>query len=394
LHDLASRGWKDVHLVEKDVLGHGTSSRSTKLIHGGLRYLRRVRDFGLVSEALHERRLLINLAPDIVRPIELIYPIMRKGGMPGFMVKMGLKLYDTLAGRYRLERHRRLSPAEVKEKAPNLSMEPFSKFYSFWDGQTDDLALVQRVAASAVKLGASFTEHCRAENIDQDEDGWRVTVRTNDGVIHVISARYVVNAVGPWANELMERSAIVPTHRAINDKGSHLLMGDMGLKCGLFFESPDDGRIFFLLPWLGYTLLGTTESIYQGNLDRLQVDQEETRYLLERVNRYLTTPLREDHVIDRFAGLRWLAMERGQGISSTTRSHVIGERAGSKRGLMLTIYGGKLTTYRTLSREIGDRIIQHFGEQRESRTHEAEFWVGPGDVRNAPGPLGRWKIET
>lgn len=386
LHDMASRGWSDIHLIEKTRLGVATSSRSTKLIHGGLRYLRRLGDFGLVSEALRERRMLMDLAPDLVHPVELLFPILKHGGMPRMMVKTGLTLYDRLAGRYGIEPHRVLSIDDARAKAPILNQEMVRCVYSFWDGQTDDMRLVRRVAASARKLGAQVTEGVKALRISPSEDGWDVDVELATGEVRTVSARYLVNCVGPWANDLLEASGIKPTHRAINNKGTHLLFPDLGLKAGLFLQSAaGDGRIFFVLPWQGYTLIGTTEDLYPGNPDELTVKDSEVRYLLDNCNRFLATPLKEADIVSTFAGLRWLAVEEGAGLSETSRAYVIGERT-SKRGLLMTLYGGKLTTYRNLAKTIGDRITKHFGENRPSRTDQAVCWATATEA-DADAPL-------
>jgi glycerol-3-phosphate dehydrogenase len=390
LHDLASRGWRDVHLVEKGRLGDGTSSRSTKLIHGGLRYLRHLGDVGLVTEALRERRTLIDVAPDLVKPIELVFPIMKHGGMPRLMVKAGMVLYERLAGRLRLERHKALTPAEAVQRAPLLDPGVMRMAYSFWDAQTDDLGLVQRVGASAKKLGAGISEGSRVERLVATEDGWDVTVTTHQGETKVVSALYVVNALGPWANALLEASGVEPTHHAVNNKGVHLMFDDLGLKAGCFLQSiKRDGRIFFLLPWQGKTLLGTTESNYDGDPDKLEVLDEEVAYLIENANHFLSRKLRRRDVRRVFAGLRWLAVESGHSLTETSRAYTLGERAG-RRGILMTIYGGKLTTYRTLSRVIGDRITQHFGEFRPSRTENKDYWAGPGESPVLPDVMRRF----
>ena len=390
LHDMASRGWSDVHLIEKSHVGDGTSSRSTKLVHGGLRYLRRLSDFGLVAEALRERQTLMRLAPDLVSPVELLFPILKHGGMPRLMVKAGLTLYDRLAGRYRLTPHARLSMDEARAKAPLLDMSLFSAVYSFWDAQTDDLALVARVAASARKLGAGLSEGVEARRVTQTDDGWDVEVRQADGTLRTISALYVVNALGPWANILLERSEITPPFRGINNKGAHLLFDDVGLKSGLFLQSlKGDGRIFFVLPWHGQTLLGTTEGLHSGSPDDVRVSQADVDYLLENCNRFLVKPFTRDDVRRTFIGLRWLAVEPGHTLTETSRAYNLGERAG-KRGLLVTLYGGKLTTYRNLSRLIGDRITRHFGEFHPSRTDSADTWASSNETPSVPSPMDRF----
>ena len=390
LHDLASRGWKDVHLVEKKDLGRGTSSKSTKLIHGGLRYLRRLSDFSLVAEGLRERQLLMRLAPDLVRPVEFLFPILKSSGMPRFMVKAGLSLYDKLAGRYRLAPHRLVPAAEVTAKAPMLDQSVCKSVYSFWDGQTDDLGLVLRVAASAKKLGAGISEGCEATRITPSDDGWCVDIVTASGATRQISAMYIVNCLGPWANTLLERSGITPTHRGLNNKGAHLLFADIGLKAGLFLQSSKgDGRIFFVLPWCGKTLAGTTEDLYTGSPDHVGVDDTDIDYLLENCNQFLTKKLYKADIQQVFAGLRWLAVESGHSLSDTSRHYVLGECV-SKRGLLITLYGGKLTSYRNLSRTIGDRVSTHFGEFAPSTTEKPEAWVGPEDTPTVPSIAERF----
>ena len=181
LHDLVSRGFKDVFLCEKNGLGSGTSSRSTKLIHGGLRYLKRISDFPLVSEALRERRLLLSLAPDIVHPLELYLPLLEHGGEKSWMVRAGLTLYDVLAGKQGIQRHRKLLPSQALLKAPVLDESKFPVVYSFWDAQTDDMALVHRVAASAVAHGGRINEACEVLSVQPGDDGWIAGVRQPDG---------------------------------------------------------------------------------------------------------------------------------------------------------------------------------------------------------------------
>ena len=394
VHDLASRGWRDVALVEKSTVAAGTSSRSTKLIHGGLRYLQNLRDFPLVSDALKERLLLTKLAPDLVHPLQFLFPVMKKGGMPGFVIQTGLTLYDLLAGKSKFAPHASVSLEQASTLCPPIDSELFRKFFSFWDGQMDDLALAQRVGASAQSLGAKIFEHSTVESLAPSDDGWNVTVRTAAGGRHVISALYVVNCLGPWANALLERSGITPTHQAFNNKGIHLVVEDLGLKAGLFLQSPEDGRVFFVLPWQGKTLVGTTEDNFTGDPDNVFAEDKEIKYLLEHCNRYLSRKIRPADIITTFAGLRWLPLERGRSMSRTSRSHVIGMHAG-KRGSLMTIYGGKYTTYRSLARELGDRITRNFGEFRPSQTDDPQKWVrSHSGIYNTPGPVERFAHEN
>jgi glycerol-3-phosphate dehydrogenase len=372
-HDLASRGWRDVLVVEKDDIGSGTSSRSTKLIHGGLRYLEHARDFPLVAEGLRERRLLMELVPDIVKPLPLVFPVLSKGGVNRYVIKAGLTLYDMLAGKQKVGNHYSLSSREVQEQLPNLDLSLFKHFYVFFDGQTDDLALVQRIAKSASDLGVKIQERWRATKITPVTDGYHVHMTDSTGVEKIISTKYIVNAMGPWAHEIFVNSGITPKYEGINNKGAHLILKDIGLKMGVFLQSPEDGRIFFVLPWKGLTLIGTTESPFETLADSLKTEESDVTYLLEHTNRYFSKKFTKDDIVAKFSGLRWLAKEDNENLSSTSRSHVVSTHVHGT-GKIYTIYGGKLTAYRALSEEIGDLIAASYGDSTPSHTREAKFW--------------------
>lgn len=388
LHDLASRGWRDVFLCEKNELGSGTSSKSTKLIHGGLRYLRNIADFGMVSEGLHERKTLIECAGDIVHPVEFLFPVMKHGGMSTWLVRAGLSLYDTLAGGSRLNKHRKVSVAEIREKAPYFDETLFKSCFSFWDGQTDDLELVRRVAFSAENLGAKISEKTTVLKIEKSADGWDVHVQRGDEK-KVISALYIVNCAGPWAHEILKAANLEPEFDGMNIKGVHLVTPDIGMKAGMFLQSPEDRRIFFVLPWNGCTLIGTTESDFKEKPDSLSVESEDVNYLLEKTNRYLKTKISERDVRTTFAGLRWLAVEKGKNISQTSRSYEISQHEG-ERGMCYTIYGGKLTGYRALSEDLGDLLCKHYGQFKPSCTKDPASWVKSHEPKS-PSVLKRFE---
>ena len=377
LHDLASRGWTDCALVEKESLGFGTSSRSTKLIHGGLRYLEHVRDFSLVAEGLKERKLLMNLAPDLVKPLEFVFPVLKKGGMPRFMIKAGLTLYDGLAGSQGIGRHKSLSEEVVLNLIPTLDSSKFKHYYRFFDGQTDDLALVVRVASSAKKLGTRIYEQTIAKRIRPTDDGFEVEIESQ-GKTQIVSTRYIINAMGPWAHSILNASNIKTSYEGINIQGAHILTRDLGLKAGLFLQSPADKRIFFVLPWQGHTLIGTTENEFISDPDALQTSEDQIDYLLERSNQYLSKKILRNDVIARFSGLRWLARDPEAALTDTSRSHVVATHRMGK-GVIYTIYGGKLTAYRALCEEVGDMIMKDFGDEKPSQTAAKSFWCRPDE---------------
>ncbi len=387
LHDLASRGWQGLHLLEKNKLAHGTSSKSTKLIHGGLRYLERLHDFSLVNEALHERRLLLDLASDLVHPLEILFPLLHKNIWNKWKIKIGLSLYDRLAGKAKIANHRRVSSHYLQQQAAPLVSENLYAAYSFWDAQTDDLALVARVAASAAALGASISEGVQVSALAPAADGsWQVSVVDAGGANKQINARYVVNCLGPWSNQLLTNSGLRPHYQGLANKGIHLVFADLGLKAGVLMQA-DDGRICFLLPWLGHTLLGTTEGNYNGDFDHPPVLDHEIQYLLKVCAPYLRKPLRENDIQTSFAGLRWLPASASKNLSVISREHVIAEDH-LPQGLLFTLYGGKLTTYRSLAQIIGDKIVAHAGERTVSTTHRASSWVS--SRQEIPGLLSRF----
>ncbi len=378
LHDMASRGWQDVLLVEKGKLGEGTSSKSTKLIHGGLRYLKNIRDFGLVREGLHERKLLIELVPDLVHPIELYFPVLKGGGMPSFIIRSGLYLYDFLAGSKNIAAHKKINLDELAEKMPRLDINKFKKVYSFWDGQTDDLLLTRRVANSARKLGAQYVEQMSVTSIDKDANGWLVVMKDEQGKEHKVSARYVFNAAGPWTDELLKQSNLKPDFDGENIKGSHLILDDIGLKQGLFLQSmADDDRIFFVLPWEGTTLIGTTE-VNCDSPDDLEVSEEEVDYLLKQCNHYFKVPFKKSEVKATFAGMRWLASSSSQNMTDTSRSVQISVHR-HEDARLYSLYGGKLTAYRQVAKDLGDMICKNYGDETESTTHLKESWAQKDD---------------
>ena len=347
----------------------------------------------MVRESLKERKTLMDIVPDIVSPLELVLPILKKGGRNRLMIKAGLTLYDTLAGKYHLERHRGLTTEEAKGKIPCLDTHKINCAFSFYDGQMDDLALVRRVAASGRFLGGELVEGASVTSVSKDQDGWIVNYVDEMGKEHHLKALVVVNAAGPWAHELLSQSHLIPTHRAINNQGSHLMFPDMGLKSGLFLESPNDGRIFFLIPWQGVTLLGTTERLWRESPDQVTISEEEIDYLLNRCNEYLEPKLKKENIIQMFSGLRWLAVDQGQSISSTSREHSLGYHY-SGRGYLLTIYGGKYTSYRSLCEKIGDEITKSFGELRDTRTHEPDAWIPGHLLEQTLDPVGRFEFKN
>lgn len=373
LHDLASRGIKNLYLIEKNMLGSGTSSKSTKLIHGGLRYLQRLSQISMVYESLQERKFLLHLAPEIVKPIEILIPIMKNQSLNSIKIKAGLTLYDLLAKKSLIKPHKKIDLQQAKLKAPILNRENIQKIYSYWDAQTDDYLLVKKIACSAVALGGKILEKTEVNSINNKGSTWELSLSNKTHQKKIIQANYVINCLGPWSNKFLEKNKITPTHIGKNNKGAHIIVKDCGLKSGLLLKAIDN-RIFFILPWQNKTLIGTTEKEFNGDPNQIRVTQEEINYLLESSNQYLTVNLEEDDIESSFAGLRWLASEEKQSLTRTSRESIIG-KIENKNGFILTIYGGKLTSYRRLCEKIGDLIANNLNQFTPSKTTQKEYWI-------------------
>ena len=377
LHDLGTRGITRTLLVEKSTLGSGTSSKSTKLIHGGLRYLKNPWDIPLVYEGLQERALLLELAPELCKPIEFLFPVFEGGGMPAWMVKIGLTMYDTLAGSRNIQRHRTVDPAEAKSLVPGLKTDSMRKIFSFWDGQTDDIALTRLVANSAVSLGAKIQTKTKVVGISKQDDCWLVSLREGeDGTTTTVRTKTVVNAAGPWADELLKTANLKPIYQGVNIRGSHLLIEDLGLKAGVFLQSPPKegrpNRILFLLPWQGKTMIGTTEA-HQENPDECAMSEEECAYMLECINYYMDRKFSIQDIEQQFAGMRWLARQPGKSMNNTSRSHKVTTHKNGELPLF-TIYGGKLTAYRKLCEEVAAKVAKSVDNHTPPSTDDKGSW--------------------
>jgi glycerol-3-phosphate dehydrogenase len=362
--DAASRGYS-VALVEKGDYARGTSSRSSKLVHGGLRYLQNL-DLGLVREALLERQLLAALAPHLVRPLPLIVPAF-DGARPDRLVGIGLNMYDVLArGRRRdedwsPERHRAIDGSEVAERLPALAARNPTGGYLFYDCQTDDVRLVLTVLGEAERFGAVAANGVEALAVSNG--GTRVRAGEDE---FTVRAANVVNATGVWADRLQGGAAGAPVIRP--SRGTHLVLPSELLPVNAGAIAPaGDGRTVFVLPWLGRTLVGTTDNDYDGDIEHVRPGEDDVAYLLDALNAYFGTSLVPGDVAGAFAGVRPLIST-----GDPKKSVDISRRAElyETPGGMVTITGGKLTTWRRMAKLAVDRIVEREGRDAPCRTHE------------------------
>jgi len=380
-YDAALRGLS-VALIEKHDWAAGTSSASSKLIHGGLRYLEHY-DFGLVMAALAERRRLQRLAPHLVQPLNFVMPVWKGPRASMFMLSSGLFLYDLL-GRPRspVPWHRRYSKAQLLRDFPYVDPERLLGGFRYGDCQEDDARMTLTVVAAAQGAGALVANRVEALELLAGADGVRgarARDRLNDDTFE-IRARAVVNAAGPWAARLLGAQA--PRVKLV--KGTHLLLPAIPGCTDAFLLTAPDGRVFFIIPWYGRTLVGTTETQVDDPAQAVATD-EDVRYLLGGVRNGLPgLGWTEADVIARFAGVRTLKAEEAESLSAVTREFEI---TVPQPGLILPL-GGKFTTARCDAAEIVDRVQKDLGVPRTPCRTAAQPL--PGAPQTAE-PFERWQ---
>ncbi len=330
---LAKQGHR-VQLYERDTLMNATSRASSKLLHGGLRYLEN-REFRLVREALRERDAWIKRAPHLAQPLRLVMPIYQQSRRPGWMIALGLFLYDHLAGNSQLPNARRLSAQELVRRDQHLKSEGLQGGYEFSDGQMDDQALGLWVADQARQAGVNIAEHTEVTALTQDGQ-----VITENGAVHAHDR--LIHVAGPGAERLLQATALDSPYQLDLVRGSHLIL-EVPCKQAYLLEAPNDRRIFFVLPWQGNTLVGTTE-VRQTLNEPNACSPEEQSYLLNAWSHYF--PDIKPNVIGSFAGLRPL-LRSAQDPSKATREYAI-----HRTGKLVTVLGGKWTTALALADKV------------------------------------------
>lgn len=351
--ELARKDYQ-VTLFEKGVCGAQTSSKTTKMIHGGLRYLEHLH-LDLVRESLRERAWLLEHLPQLVHPMEVVLPIYEDSPRRPLTLRTGLILYDLLSGRRSLARHQKYSPDELLARIP-LRREGLVTGFAYHDAQVDDFALARCVMASAQSEGADIRESSPVVGLRRQGKEW--VVRTVAGETPV---DLLINAAGPWMNELLGENDLRSRYRLSLVRGAHLVLRAQVAKPGVLLQSIDDRRVLFVLPWKGTTLVGTTEVRHHGSLDDVQASDEEIEYLIDRYNRYLRDPIDRSDVASTFAGVRPLA-GRAANPSAIGREYRV-----TRQGNLINVFGGKMTTFRSLAAKVGMRADIYFGRPRPAR---------------------------
>jgi len=416
--DAALRGYRTLLLEQKD-FAFGTTSRSSKLIHGGLRYLE-LFDFGLVRESLRERERLQRLAPHLVRPLPFVIPAYRGAKRGMIMIRVGMKLYDLLTPGKRTEHYRTMSREETLQREPHLEPRDLVGAGYYFD---DLLLFPERLCLenvlSARRWGASAFNYAEVTAIESREPGpiaartgrlqwvpergerrpaWEIEARdVLGGATARVTARVVVNAAGPWVDRVRRLARVDRGRRCVRrTKGIHLLLPGM-TGHAVYIAAKRDERMFFVIPWRGFSLVGTTDTDFEGDLDRLAATREEVQYLLTETQRvFPTARAREDEIAYTYAGVRPLAFGEGKSASAVSREHqVIPEGVD---GTFLSITGTKLTCYRSLAEVAVDRAGRLLGRPVPCRTHglaldgsdgdgtvEAHLWADVADLSRRTG---------
>ena len=382
--DLAGRGWRVV-LAEQDDLAAHTSSSSTKLIHGGLRYLEYY-EFSLVRKSLREREVLLRSAPHIMWPLRFVMPhdpSMR----PAWMIRLGLFLYDHLARREVLPGS---AGVDLRNHPLGAPLQPrYTRGFVYSDGWVDDARLVVLNALDAQIRGASILTRTRCTRAQRTAQGWTATLRAASGQEHTLAARALVNAAGPWAEAFLRGEARSAHGEALATrslrliKGSHIVVP----RCfehdhAYLFQNPDK-RIIFAIPYEErFTLIGTTDVDLVGDPRNARVDDDEVAYLCEQASRYFRHPVKPADVVWSYAGVRPLLDDASGDPSAITRDYLL--ESNTEAAPLLSVWGGKITTFRKLSEEAADQIGRMLGEARAAWTEGAclpggdlSAWIGP-----------------
>lgn len=360
--DASVRGLK-TGLLEKQDFASGTSSRSTKLIHGGLRYLKQG-EFQLVREMGKERAILYRNAPHIVYPEKMLLPLVKKGTYGRLATSFGLWLYDILAGVQEAERRVMLSQKQTTELEPLLRKDILKGGGLYYEYRTDDARLTIEVLKTAAEYGAQCANYSLVKNFiykDNKIVGVEVWDQINDRV-HQIYAKKVVNAAGPWSDQLREKDGSLKGKRLHLTKGVHIVVPytRLPLNQSVYFDVPD-GRMIFAIPREDSTYIGTTDTTYTHNIDHPMVTKDDVDYLLQAVNHmFPTVRLGEKDITSSWAGLRPLIHEEGKSPSELSRKDDIFISPSN----LITIAGGKLTGYRKMAERVVDLVMKQFVQEK------------------------------
>jgi glycerol-3-phosphate dehydrogenase len=371
--DAAGRGLR-VLLAERGDLGGATSSASSKLVHGGLRYLEHMA-FRLVREALAERDVLLRSAPHIVWPLEFVLPA-DPDGRPAWLLRLGLLVYDNLAWSPRGR-----GSSLPRSRAVDLRAAPYSGFlrpdrprgFSYADCWVDDARLVALCAVDAAARGATILPRTEVASAERADGGWRVRLRMEDGALREVQARAIVNAAGPWAGEVLSGRLRANASAALRlVKGSHVVVRRLHQGEHAFILQNDDGRIVFVIPYeRDFTLIGTTDTPYEGDPASVAIDDGEIAYLCRAASRLAARPVMPGDVVWSYSGVRPLHDDGKESASAVSRDYVLELLGGPGASPLLSVFGGKITTFRRLAEHAMESLAPCLPGLRPAWTAEA-----------------------
>ena len=341
-----------VCLIEKNTFGSGTSSHSTKLAHGGIRYLEHF-EFSLVYESLRECQLLLENAKNYVKPLQFIYPIYKSSYRSLFRIRCGMWLYSLLSRKSSLPKHKMLTKEEIKTLCPSLTTTNLIGAMTYYDAQMKDYELVLANINDATTHGLTTYENTTViDFIKENNQCIGVVTQTNE-TSQTIYGSCILNATGPWCNTLSKIDEPSAPPLVAPTKGAHIIVDSIHLSHALTLEVPQDKRVFFIIPWQGKTLIGTTDTPFHKNPDNISVTKEDKQYLLNAANHYLNNiVLTEHNIIGSFAGLRPLQYSEKKASKRSRDFSLFASNSG-----LLHLFGGKYTSYRHMAETTVDYII-------------------------------------
>ena len=352
--DASGRGLK-VYLAEKRKVGSATSSWSSKLIHGGLRYLENY-EFKLVAESLREREVITRIAPKITKPLPFIIPHSKKLRSK-LLIRLGLFLYDNLGGKTKIPKSSKIN---FNKKYKNILQSKFVDGFQYYDVQVDDKKLVEMNIDDSKKMGATILEDTKVINANRNEDFWEITLDNND----VIKSKILINAAGPWINETVNNVLKINTNKSIRlVRGSHIITKKLYDEDIAFTLQNDDNRIVFVIPYKEeFSLIGTTE-VDVNTPDNPSISDDEKIYLINSINNHFVKQISQVDIIDTYSGIRPL-IEDFKEASKVSRDYVFDLNIQNIGSPLLNIYGGKLTTYRKLSEKVMEELTPYLPDTK------------------------------